>query len=529
MSKFNKKTTVLARPAVTSPVVTSVIADTVTHNGAPAYSRDVKSELYLLGLSNFGGEKTFYESAEHRDDRFHQMVAQVAVEDPAWLAGYLPWLRTVVGMRTAPVTAAVEALQAMVAAKIPGGMGLLDSVLRRPDAPGEALAYYAMRYGRRFPIPLKKACARAATRMYTQKSVVRYDTASHAFRFGDVIELCHPRPVGPEQILLFKACIDRAHKRPNPRYDRLHMLTLDAALRADAEADPSVVADTDRLQSAGWVFQNALPYAGDGSPVSKKDMWEAVIPLMGYEALVKNLAGFDRAGVSDPVAADVCARLAAPEQVRRAKVLPYQMLAAFQQVPSLRWGVALEKALHASLSNIPQLAGRSLVLVDTSQSMHGYTLSGKSKMTVAQAAAVFGVALAGGQLDAELYGFASGTFRHQLPTASAFLTQIQAFLARTGEVGYGTEITGALRSTYKGHDRVFILTDEQTSTAYNPSLVPAHVPIYVFNLSGYRAAYARSGTNVHTFGGLSDATFTMVEVLERGRSAAWPWEEPTQR
>lgn len=40
-----------------------------------------------------------------------------------------------------------------------------------------------------------------------------------------------------------------------------------------------------------------------------------------------------------------------------------------EQAPSLRWGHALDKALQASLGNLPALPGRTLILVDTSASM----------------------------------------------------------------------------------------------------------------------------------------------------------------
>lgn len=527
MSRFNKTAIVPAR-AVVSPVTTSPVPDTRTYQGAPAHTRDAKSDLFLLGVSNMTGERTFYESADARDARFTTLVTEVALADSPWLCGFLPWLRSVANMRSAPLTAAVEATRAMVAAGIPGSVKLLDSVLRRPDAPGEALAYHILSHGRRFPIPLKKACARAAVRMYTEKATVRYDTASHAFRFGHVIELCHPVPSGPQQSALFRACLDRAHLRPDPRYGTeataLPMLSADAMLRAQADQDPRVLLDTGRLQAAGWVFQDALPYAG--GLVSKKELYETVIPLMGYEALLKNLAAFDRAGVSDDVAATVCARIADPYLVRRSQVMPFQMLAAFEAISSLRWGQALEKALQASVSNIPQLAGRTLALVDTSQSMTQYTMSDRSKMTVAKAAAVFAVALAYSQGDAQVYGFANSTFEHRLPIGGSMLRGITTFLARTGEVGHGTDITRALRDTYRGHDRVFVFTDEQSNVRFDPTIVPHHVPIYVFNLVGYGQAYAPSGGNVHALGGLNDATFTMVSTLESRKTTRWPWELP---
>jgi hypothetical protein len=90
----------------------------------------------------------------------------------------------------------------------------------------------------------------------------------------------------------------------------------------------------------------------------------------------------------------------------------------------------------------------------------------------------------------------------------------------------GTQTVACLRASYRDHDRVVIITDEQA--AYDPrdlkSSVPAHVPVYTWNLAGYRVGHAPSGAaNRHTFGGLSDQAFAMVPLLEAGRNAAWPF------
>lgn len=71
-----------------------------TYEGAPAYRRDAKGELFLLAVSNMVGETTFYEPAADRDERFRALVHQVAVEDFDWLAGFLPWLRTEANLGT---------------------------------------------------------------------------------------------------------------------------------------------------------------------------------------------------------------------------------------------------------------------------------------------------------------------------------------------------------------------------------------------------------------------------------------------
>jgi hypothetical protein len=76
---------------------------------------------------------------------------------------------------------------------------------------------------------------------------------------------------------------------------------------------------------------------------------------------------------------------------------------------------------------------------------------------------------------------------------------------------------------------VFLISDMQTmSGRYADGVteaVPRHVPLYGFNLGGYAPAAFDAGTrNRIEFGGLTDATFTMIPLIERGTSAGWPWD-----
>jgi hypothetical protein len=54
--------------------------------------------------------------------------------------------------------------------------------------------------------------------------------------------------------------------------------------------------------------------------------------------------------------------------------------------------------------------------------------------------------------------------------------------------------------------------------------VPARVPVYTWNVAGYRFGHGSSGAgNRHTFGGLTDGAFAAIPLLERGRDAPWPF------
>lgn len=523
MSKFNK---MRVKIAALSPIVTRRHPTGRTHEGAPGYARDAKGELFLLAVSNMAGEASFYETGSQRDNRFTTLVHEVAVADPQWMAAFLPWLRQGANMRSAALVGALEAAKAMLAVGITGGRQLVASVLQRADEPGEALAYWTSHYGRAIPKPVKRGIADAVGRLYTEYGLLKYDTAAKGFRFADVIDLVHPAPVALWQNDLFKVALERRHQREELSMGGLPMLVTNAALRSAAANDPTVLLDPDALRTAGMTWEDVLSLAG--STVDKGLLWQAMIPSMGYMALLRNLRNFDEAGVSDEIAAGVARRLSDSDSVARSRQFPFRFLAAYEQAPSLRWGHALDRALASSLANLPVLAGRTLILVDTSASMTNSGTSARSKMTPAKSAAVFGVALAAKGVKVDLHGFADGVFRHDVAKGASVLKEVDRFVARTGEVGHGTQIAGSLRATYRGHDRVVIISDMQTMDGVYGSgvseAVPANVPVYGFNLGGYKhAAYVTGSANRHEFGGLTDATFRMIPLLEAGMNASWPW------
>jgi TROVE domain len=526
---------------LTSPV--RAVRRALTHEGGPAYERDVKGELFLLAVTNMVGEDTFYEAADARDERFRALVHAATQEDADWVARFVPWLRNTANMRSASVVAAVE----YVRAGGPFGRAVVASALQRADEPAEALAYFTSRYGRALPQPLKRGVADAARRLYGERAALKYDGLSRAWRMADVIELTHAKPRDEAQSALFRWLLDRRHDRadaasPAPMLSMLRARASLEALSADerralvsaAAVDASMA---DRLTAAGMTWESLAGWLG--GPMDRA-AWEAVIPSMGYMALLRNLRNFDEAGVGDDVAARVAAKLSDPDEVARSRQFPYRFVSAFEAAPSLRWAWALEKALSAAVSRLPSFAGRTLVLVDTSASMSSRAVSKRSTMTPVKAAAVFGVALAKRGNDVDLHGFADGVFRHRVRRSSSLLTEVAAFTSRVGEVGHGTRIAESLRATYRRHDRVVVISDMQTFadsrmprgmfamparyTQVAVDVVPRSVPVYGFNLGGYRPTVLPAGAgNRHEFGGLNDATFTMLTLLESRTSAGWPF------
>ncbi|MFD9435477.1 TROVE domain-containing protein [Streptomyces sp. NPDC060002] len=525
MARFN----VRARKTRPTSPVTTTGRTLRTHQGGEGHERDARSELFLLAVADFVSQQTFYESGAARDDRFTKLVRELAVGDPSWTAGLLGWLRGEGNLRTAAVVGAAEYVHARLAAGVtegPSNRQVVDSVLQRPDEPGELLAYWTATYGRNIPKPVKRGIADAVRRLYSGRSLLKYDTASKGYRFGDVLNLVHaaPDPDKPWQGELFRYALDRRHHPDTavpPASNRV--LTAHRELMALPVADRRAVvtsqAGAERLATAGMTWE-AL--AGWLQGPMDKAAWEAVIPSMGAMAATRNLRNFDEAGVCDEVAARVAAKISDPAEVTRSRQFPFRYLAAYQHAPSLRWAYPLERALGHSLANVPALPGRTLVLVDRSGSMFYARLSDRSELNRADAAAIFGTALALRAADADLVEFGTSSNTIKFRKGESMLKILERF----GDLG-GTDTTEAVRRHYRAHDRVLIVTDEQFAASRHgdpTDQVPANVPVYTWNLAGHRAGHGPSGKgNRHTFGGLSDAAFRMVPLLEAADDTRWPW------
>lgn len=534
MSKFNAKED---RPGATSPVTTTGPA--TTHEGGAGFARDAQGDLYLLAVTNMVAESTFYEKAEDRDARFADLTRTVALASPSWVIGFFPWLRSSGFMRSASVVGAAEAAKALCANGRQAGVAdMIDGSLQRPDEVGEFLAYWVSIGGKlnwhRSIQAVKEGLSRAALRMYTERNWLKYDSQRNLYTFDRVIQILHLAPSSPEQRMLFKYVLDARYQGgavgiPN----ELIMISAQAAWRAQADrlrqgSVPAANKDTilagllspSRIRLAGLTWEDVLSQLG--GVLDKRDLWQSVIPAMGVMALCRNLRNFDESGLPDVVADQVARKISDPEEVAKSKMFPFRFLAAHQAVGSVRWALALEKALAASLDNVPELKGNTLILVDRSGSMWS-GISEKTQLNRADSAAVFGSALALRAQKAKLVEFGTRHKEIRFRKGDSVLRMVEKF----GSLG-GTNTASAVKAHFSGHDRVVIITDEQTWQGQGDvsSMIPKSIPLYTWNLAGYRIAHGRSGgDNRHTFGGLSDASFRLIPLLEAKRNAFWPWEK----
>lgn len=546
MAKVNTKSRTPAR-SVSSPVKTHLGPTTRTYEGGAGYLSAPKGELFRLGVNYFAGEGTFYESAESRNARWHTLVEQIAVSDPQWIHGFLTWLRKEGNIRTACVTGAAYAVHARLAANSNDNnmsergwnRKIVDEVCQRLDEPKEFMAFWTQTYGRKnIPSCVKRGLSDAIGRLTNEYNYMKYGTQnSDSWKLSDVIEMVHAQPTGVYQAQIYKYAVAQGHGNVFDDW-KPNMIAANQRLRRDAQRNPRVLLDAERLKEAGFTWEDALSLAG--SNLDKGELWDAIIPNMGIFALTRNLRNFEQAGISAASKGYVRSQLEDPEVIAKSRMFPYNIYAAYKNTPGLTFASSLEEAIRLSVSNVPELSGNTLVLSDISASM-GSRMSAKSDMSYAEAAAIFAGAIAlknPGRVD--FVGYANNTFVQDVPAGGSLLKVVKEFHDKNGRVGGGTETVQSLRKHYdpSKHNRVVIVTDMQAFQDYHylwgsysnsqtvTDVVRSDHWLYGFSLGGYQASAIPSGSGTrHEIGGLSDATFKILPLLERGKDAVWPWEQ----
>ena len=481
----------------------------LTHEGAVGYSYEPKTELFLLAVSNMVGEDTFYEKAKSRDDRFVNLIHEVVKEDSDWVRRFVPYLRNTMQMRSASLVMAVE----YVIAGGENGRQVISDAIQRLDEPGEVLGYYRSRVGRGVPQPIKRGISDAMQRIGSSRNVIRYKSRG-GYSIKDVLRITHARPRDSEQESLYKWTVSDGEEGGTDmthNYATLMSLPLDER-RALVSQSPEV------LQDAGMTWESV---AGWLQGPMDAQVWEALIPHMGYMALIRNLRNFEQAGISEEAKAKVVARIKDEDEVARSRQFPFRFFSAYKHISDFDYASALTKALELSTQNVPELSGRTLILSDDSGSMSGGYYSQKGTMTYAEQALLFGLTIAkkvSGKVDMYPY---SSTLGRKVTRLERPTLRIMESIPSNGGATY---TNSCIDKAFSGHDRIIVLTDGQ---AWDSDGVISHikVPIYTFNVAGYGVSDRASGQdNRYTFGGgLTDAAFKLIPLLEAGKDGQWPF------
>ena len=399
-------------------------ADTFTHEGAPAVPNlSPEVQLRRSVLSCLLWESEFYEDGEAIADRIQASALKCS---PKFVADLAVEARSKFNLRHAPLFLLV--CLAKMGAKSSLVSDAVEKTIQRADELAELLAIYWKVNGKDKPIAnqIKKGLAKAFLK-FDEYALGKYDRAN-AVRLRDVMFLVHPKPRDNTQKLLF---------------DRLTIGTVPAP-------------DT---------WEVALSGGAD-----KKATFERLIQegKLGYLALLRNLRNMEQAGVDSGIVRDaILARKGAH------RVLPFRYVAAARACPQME--PHLDKALQATIAQLPPLSGKTAILVDVSGSMDD-KLSNRSDLTRMDAAAALASIVNG---DVRVFTFSQSVVEVPPRRGMAGIDAV-----RNSQSHGGTYLGQAIDAVNKQipHDRLIVITDEQSHDS-----VPAPKGRgYMINVASYQ-------------------------------------------
>lgn len=443
---------------------TATVDRPLTHQGGAG-------ELHVTPLENLRRsvmncllwEDTFYESGVSIEDRINQLAAQVPYKDLALLAIET---RNVGKLRHVPLVLICALLKRQDWKQVPGALSprtVIKEVIQRPDEIAELVALY----WRKGKCPLSsqlRAGLGDAFRKFNEYSLAKYDQDHKTVKLRDVMRMVHPKPQDKDQEALWGRLLRGELKTPD---------TWEVALSSGAD---------------------------------KRETWIRLISegKLGYLALLRNLRNMQQAGVPDDLVKQaILARANGAD-----KVLPWRFVAAVRAAPA--YAEALDQALLATMQELPQLTGSTVVLVDVSGSME-HALSGKSDLRrMDAAAALSGIVQSTGGV--RVFSFSDRLVEVPYRRGLAMTESVP-----NSQLNNGTNLAGAVRDVQNQvpkHDRLIVITDEQVDSEEIPDPIAEHV--YVINVASYQNGIDIGGKSVR-ISGFSENVIRWIHAYEQSK------------
>jgi len=237
--------------------------------------------------------------------------------------------------------------------------------------------------------------------------------------------------------------------------------------------------------------------------------------------------------------------------IARSRVLPYQLLTAYQatsnQMPS-EIREALQDAMETAVQNVPAIQGKVVVCPDVSGSMHssvtGYRGSATSKTRCIDIAALVSAAMLRTNPQARVIPFEQITVNVQLNPRDSIMTNAEK-LANIGGGGTACSAPLAMLNREKADvDLVVIMSDNEswaddnqgwgstTSLMKEWDILKRRCPeakLVCLDIQPYTKAQARNRHDILNIGGFSDQVFSLIgSFAERGMGTDF-WVEEIEK
>ena len=467
-------------------------------SGHAAYAYpDEKTRLVTYTATCLVGEPKFYGDTE---SELEVCAAAVAATDPAFVARLAIYTRRVLMLRS------VSQLLVCILAESPAarGTGLIRAaargIVRRGDDVCGTVACWKTRHpDASLPDGLRKGL-RDAMETFSPEDITRYLCEHHAVTMRDALRIVRPSTDNAELARAFHECVRRTARRPETWETELSARGNTAEVWADLFAHHRVAP-----MAAVRNLRNMLDAHADLQPA---------IDLLGD-----------------------------PEAIKRSGILPFRLYAAWAaltQVHTARFRAtrdctpcvvpsalvkAIDAALAASVDNLSELPGKTIVIVDGSGSMF-QTLSQDGSVTVLECAATLAAGIATRCEDICLIVFDNDARIVPLTAPASPLSSIRDIVSACD--GGITNMASAVKLAAQcgvDADRVIIISDNEVNSGYRNTLttladnyrktVGHDVWFHGWDIAGYGTTQI-AGPKTSYICGFSDRVIDLVALAETG-------------
>lgn len=490
--------------------------DTLNAAQAPAYAYSAKHKLAQLAVTGCLNH-TFYASAESQLDEVLRLVAELDsryVVKAATYARKQGHMKDMPALMLAALTAQRSALMPELFEQVIDSGKMLRNfvqILRSGATGRKSLGSQPKRL-------VQNWLNTASERQLLQASIGNQPS------LADVVKMVHPKPNEAWRAAFFGWLIGKP---------------------VDVQALPELTRALLAFRSGASREVPPVPFQLLGNETLTKEQWAAQAQNMGWQALRMNLNTLARHGAFEvPGCAEyVAARLADAEAVAKARVYPYQLLAAYRMtgdnVPNVV-REALQDALELSLANVPALHGRVVVCPDVSGSMHspvtGYRQGATSAVRCIDVAALIAAAVLRKQPLARVMPFENKVVDIQLNPRDSVMSNAEK-LAGIG--GGGTSCSAPLAKLADAKakvDTLILVSDNEswmdvrrrgsTETMQQWAQIKQINPqarLVCIDMQPGWATQAPDREDILNVGGFSDAVFDVIEQFASGHYGAQHW------
>lgn len=490
--------------------------DTVNSENAPAYALAPKQALAQYAATGCFG-RTFYATADEQLARVLELLDGV---DPRFVAQVAIYSRTQSFMKDMPAL-----LCAWLSAR---DARLHETVFARVIDNARMLRTYVqiLRSG----VAGRKSLGTAPKRLVREwlasrdEGVLFSSSAGQSPSLADIVKMVHPKPGGQTREAFYGYMLGRSY---------------------DANALPKLVMQFEQFKAGELLEVPDLPFMLlSALPLAKKD-WVSIAKNASWQTTRMNLNTFARHGVfeAEGLAGIIAARLRDADEIRRARVFPYQLLTAYQNsdaaVPQ-EVRDALQDAMELAISNVPAIAGRVVVCPDVSGSMQspvtGYRPGSTSVVRCIDAAALVAAAVLRKNPSATVIPFEQDVVALDLNSRDSVMTNATK-LASIG--GGGTNCSAPVRMLNQRSadaDVIIFVSDNESWVDAGRGLGTELMAqwaefrqrnpkarLVCLDIQPNQTTQAAERADILNIGGFSDQVFEVISAFAAGEFEADHW------